>query len=94
MGVLAYSDRFLFSLVTDVCGEIDADVVRYVVKYASGIVRATAMHGSTNVRALACQFWVDSLDEAFGVETFVTSLDAGTVWDLDVAVDAFLTGPL
>lgn len=92
MGAWTPSDRYLLSLIVDVRGDIDPAHADRVVKYATGITRAVASHGE-KVRAVALEQWLEELS-AFGCETDVAQLDAGWVWDLEVSVDACLTGPL
>ena len=94
MSALAHSDRYLLSIVTDVRGEIGDDVRRYVVKYSPMIARAASTHGSDAVQALGRRRWLQTLQDTFSAPTVVTHVAGGQVWDLDVSVDVFLTGPL
>jgi hypothetical protein len=94
MAALAQSDRWLLSLITDIRGPIPRHLGRHVVKYASGISKATRNHGE-ELRATAHQAWATKLDEVFGGgRTTSLQIEGGSVWGLEVSVDLFLTGPL
>lgn len=93
MKILAASDRYLLSIVTDIQGDIHQDLRRHVVKYSRDIARAAASHGGAVVQSLARSRWLEALT-VFEAPTSHTVLDAGEVWGLQVVVEAFLTGPL
>lgn len=94
MSALARSDRYLLSTVTDVRGKISEHVQQYVVKYSPMIARAAAAHGSDAVQHLGRERWLRDLEATFGGATVVTHVEGGLVWELEVSVDVFLTGPL
>lgn len=93
MAALAASDRYLLSMLVDVRGEIRPDLNSHVVKYSSGIAAGIKASGDT-VRADASDLWLSELAGTFDSPTEEVQVDGGRVWDLDVSVDLFLTGPL
>ncbi len=93
MAALAASDRYLLSMLVDVRGDIRPEHTAHVVKYSSGISAGVRSAGDT-VRPGARDRWLAELAATFDSTTVEVQIDAGQVWDLDVSVDLFLTGPL
>ena len=93
MAALAASDRYLLSMLVDVRGEIRPDLNSHVVKYSAGIAAGIKASGDT-VRAAASDLWLSELAGTFDSPTVELQVEAGRVWDLEVSVDLFLTGPL
>ena len=93
MAALASSDRYLLSMLVDVRGQIRPDLSSHVVKYSSGIAAGIKASGDT-VRSAASDLWLSELAGTFDSPTERMQVNGGRVWDLDVSVDLFLTGPL
>jgi hypothetical protein len=87
------ASQFVLSMLIDVRGDIPPELRRHVVKYASGI-RAGIKANTDGVRSVANDKWRQELHKAFEATTLEVSVDAGRVWDLDVTVDLYLSGPL
>ena len=86
-----HADAYALVLCTHVLGEIAPQLRRWVVKYSSGIIGAAKSHGHAGQEAAR---------EALGGELSQLGpsdrreMPSGSVWGLDVVVDAWLVGPL
>ena len=87
------SDLYLLALVTDVAGDIPTALRKHVVKYSPGIRKAARSAGPEGTLAPARAQWLNELT-AFNANTLHEAIAGGSVWGLDVTVDAFLVGPL
>lgn len=88
------ADRFALTLVTSVNGRVPAQLRHRVVKYSSGVERAAAAFGSgASARDAAIPLWDRQL-RVLGAKATHVAIPAGTVWDLNVTIDAWLVGPL
>jgi hypothetical protein len=87
------ADRYGLVLVTNVHGEIPAHLRERVVKYAGGITFAVKQLDSGElVRAGAIRLW-DAELASLGLPVDHVAVPAGSVWGLEVTVDAWLVGP-
>jgi hypothetical protein len=87
------SDTYLLALVTDVAGDIPVVLRKHVIKYSAGIRKAALSAGDAGPVSSARTKWLAEL-ATFTADVQHESLAGGSVWGLDVTVDAFLVGPL
>jgi len=86
-----HADAYALVLCTHVLGEIAPQLRRWVVKYSSGIIGAAKSHGNTGQEA-ARQRLGDELSQLGPSDR--SEIPNGSVWGLDVIVDAWLVGPI
>jgi hypothetical protein len=86
-----HADAYALVLCTHVLGEIAPELRRWVVKYSSGIIGAAKSHGPAGQEA-ARQSLGDELSQLGPSDC--REMPSGSVWGLDVIVDAWLVGPI
>ena len=86
-----HADAYALVLCTHVLGEIAPQLRRWVVKYSSGIIGAAKSHGHAGQEA-ARQALGGELSQLSPSER--REMPSGSVWGLDVVVDAWLVGPI
>ena len=86
-----HADAYALVLCTHVLGEIDPQLRRWVVKYSSGIIGAAKSHGHAGQEA-ARQALGGELSQLGPSDR--REMPSGSVWGLDVVVDAWLVGPI
>jgi hypothetical protein len=87
------AEAYAVVLTTHIAGTIGKELSR-VVKYATGVGRAVAQKGTADaVRSQAIDIWGEEL-ETLGAPVEAFPLDSGTVWGLNVVLDAWLVGPV
>jgi hypothetical protein len=85
-----HADAYALVLCTRL-GEIAPQLRRWVVKYSSGIIGAAKSHGNAGQEA-ARQSLGDQLSQLGPSDR--SEMPNGSVWGLDVIVDAWLVGPI
>lgn len=86
-----HADAYALVLCTHVLGEIAPPLRRWVVKYSSGIIGAAKSHGPVGQEA-ARQSLGGELSQLGPSDC--REIPSGSVWGLDVIVDAWLVGPI
>ena len=86
-----HADAYALVLCTNVVGEIAPQLRRWVVKYSSGIIGAAKSHGHAGQEA-ARQALGGELSQLGPSDR--REMPSGSVWGLDVVVDAWLVGPI
>jgi hypothetical protein len=86
-----HADAYALVLCTHVLGEIAPQLKRWVVKYSSGIIGAAKSHGDAGQEAVR-QSLRGELNQ-LGPSDY-RQMPSGSVWGLDVVVDAWLVGPI
>jgi hypothetical protein len=87
------AEAYAIVITTHIAGNIGNDLSR-VVKYAPGLRRAIAKVGTADaVRSQAITIWAEALT-TLGAPVEAFHLSSGTVWGLDVVLDAWLVGPV
>jgi hypothetical protein len=86
-----YADAYALVLCTHVLGGIAPPLRPWVVKYSSGIIGAAKSHGPAGQEA-ARHSLGGELSQLGPSDC--REIPSGSVWGLDVVVDAWLVGPL